>query len=403
MLPLVGGMLLNVVLGTSYAWSTFVPPLEKQFGWTRTETSITFTIIVLNIGFWFLVAGRLQDRMNPRPLALVGGILFALGFFLGSMTNSLPWLYLAFGMMIGAGNGIGYCITIPVVTKWFPDRRGAAVGAVIAAYGLGSGVWGPLAGMLIESMGWQTVFRLYGGMFLVLATVGAWFLTNPPAGWSPAGWNPASQAKVVARTSRDVPTGEMLRHPTFYCLWLAYLLGSAAGLMLISQLVPFGTKAGIPRVATIGLLAGAVGNMSGRFLSAWFSDTFGRVNTLRLMMLVSAIAMPLLYAFQGSVVAFSIGVIVVYYCYGTLLSVFAATSADFYGTKYMGLNYGLLFLAWGVSALLGPIIGGYVYDAFGSYRYAFFAASGLSILAILCLFGAKTPQHEVVPVEPQAY
>jgi OFA family oxalate/formate antiporter-like MFS transporter len=393
-LPLVGGMLLNLVLGTSYAWSTFVPPLEKQFGWTRTQTSITFTIIVLNIGFWFLVAGRLQDRMNPRPLALIGGVLFALGFFLGSLTNSLPWLYLAFGMMIGAGNGIGYCITIPVVTKWFPDRRGAAVGAVIAAYGLGSGVWGPLAGVLIESMGWQAVFRLYGAVFFVLATGGAWFLANPPAGWSPAGWDPSSEKKVVARTSRDVPTGEMLKHPTFYFLWLAYLLGSAAGLMLISQIVPFGTKAGIPQIATIGLLAGAFGNMSGRFLSAWFSDTFGRVNTLRLMMLVSAISMPLLYAFQANVVAFSIGVVVVYYCYGTLLSVFAATSADFYGTKYMGLNYGMLFSAWGMSALVGPIIGGRVYDAFGSYRVAFLVASGLSILAILCLFGAKMPEEK---------
>src|SRR5437870_12862943 len=94
LMPLLGGMLLNIVLGTSYAWSTFVPPLEKQFGWTRTQTSVTFTIIVLNIGFWFLVAGRLQDKMNPRPLALLGGLLFAMGFFLGSMTTSLPWLYL---------------------------------------------------------------------------------------------------------------------------------------------------------------------------------------------------------------------------------------------------------------------------------------------------------------------
>lgn len=393
---LIGGMILNLVLGTSYAWSAFVIPLEKQFTWTRTQTSITFTIIVLNIGFWFLVAGRLQDRMNPRPLALLGAVLYAIGFFLGSLTTSLPWLYLAFGMMIGTGNGFGFCITIPVITKWFPDKRGPALGAVIAAYGLGSGVWGPLAGRLIGTIGWQSTFRLYGVIFFFLATAGAWFLTNPPEGYRPAGWDPAKAAKTgAARSSRDIPTGEMLRHPTFYFLWIAYWLGSAAGLMLISQLVPFGTKAGIANIATIGLVAGALGNMSGRFFSGWVSEHIGRVNTLRLMMFVSAIAMPLLYAFSGNIVAFSLGVVVVYYCYGTLLSVFAATSADFYGTKFLGLNYGLLFTAWGVSALLGPVIGARLYDAFGNYQYAFYAGSALSLLAIMSLFMAKTPKHEM--------
>jgi OFA family oxalate/formate antiporter-like MFS transporter len=391
---LIGGMILNFVLGTSYAWSTFVPPLEQQFGWTRTQTSITFTVIVLNIGFWFLVAGRLQDRMNPRPLAIAGAVLFGVGFYLGSMTHSLTWLYLAFGLLIGAGNGIGYCITIPVITKWFPDKRGPALGAVIAAYGLGSGVWGPLAKNLIGSMGWEAVFRTYGVLFLVLGLIGAWFLINPPEGYRPAGWDPSKQKATAARSHVDVPTGEMLKHPTFYFLWVAYWLGSAAGLMLISQLVPFGNKSGIGNMATIGLVVGALGNMSGRFFSGWVSDTFGRVNTLKLMMFISAIAMPLLYYFSGNVVLLSIDVLVVYYCYGTLLSVFAATSADFYGTKFLGLNYGLLFTAWGVSALLGPIIGGRLYDAFGDYKYAFYAGSALSILAILSLLLAKTPQRQ---------
>ena len=391
---LIGGMLLNLVLGTSYAWSAFVIPLEKQFTWTRTQTSITFTIIILNIGFWFLVAGRLQDKMNPRPLALLGAVLYAIGFFLGSMTTSLTWLYLAFGMMIGMGNGFGFCITIPVITKWFPDKRGPALGAVIAAYGLGSGVWGPIAGKLIASIGWQSTFRLYGVMFFFLATAGAWFLTNPPEGYRPAGYDPTKQVGGAARSSRDIPTSEMLRHPTFYFLWIAYWLGSAAGLMLISQLVPFGTKAGIANIATIGLVAGAFGNMTGRFFSGWVSEHFGRVNTLRLMMFISAIAMPMLYSFSDNVLAFSIGVVIVYYCYGTLLSVFAATSADFYGTKFLGANYGLLFTAWGVSALLGPVIGGRLYDAFGNYQYAFYAGSVLSLLAICSLFMAKTPTRE---------
>lgn len=394
-LVVVGGVLLNLVLGTSYAWSAFVLPLEREFGWTRTETSVTFTMIVLNIAIWFVVAGRLQDRIGPRPVAIIGGVLYALGFFLGSLTTTLPWLYFAFGALIGAGNGFGYAITIAVASKWFPDKRGLALGIVIAGYGAGSGIFGPVAARLIEQIGWQATFRAYGLLFVVIAVVAAWLLRNPPEGYRPAGWDAAAQAKVaVFRSARDIPTSEMLRTSTFYFLWLAYWLGSAAGLMLISQLIPFGTQAGIASVALIGLTIGAAGSMSGRLFSGWMSDTFGRLNTLKLMIFISAIAMPLLYLLQTNLLAFSVLVFVVYYCYGTLLSVFAATSADFYGTRYMGTNYGLLFLAWGVSALLGPPIAGRLYDAFGNYQYAFFTASALSLLALGSLTLAKTPQHQ---------
>ena len=395
MSPLIGGIMMNIVLGTSYAWSVFVLPLEGEFGWSRTETSITFTIIIMSVATWFLVAGRLQDRFNPRPIAALGGILFSLGFFLGSVTNSLTWLYIGFGAMIGAGNGFGYAITIPVISKWFPDKRGLALGVVIGAYGLGSGVWGPIASRLIDSMGWQATFRLYGFLFIVITMIGSWLLRNPPEGYRPPGWDAAAQTKAsAARSTVDVPTSEMIRKPTFYFLWAAYMLGSAAGLMLISQLVPFGGQLGIASVALIGLAVGAAGNMSGRILSGWMSDTFGRVNTLRLMMFISAVSMPLLYTFGANVVAFSVGVFVVYYCFGTLLSVFAATSADFYGTKFLGMNYGLLFLAWGVSALVGPPIGARIFDAFGNYQFAFFTASALSLLAIGALSMAKAPTRE---------
>ena len=395
MAPLIGGILMNFCLGTSYAWSVFVLPLESEFGWTRTETSITFTIIIISVASWFIVAGRLQDRMNPRPIAALGGILFGMGFLLGSMTTSLPWLYIAFGAMIGAGNGFGYAITIPVISKWYPDKRGLALGVVIGGYGLAAGVWGPIAGNLIPNIGWQATFRLYGFLFLGITMIGAWLLKNPPEGYRPPGWDPAAQAKTSgARSPVDVTTSDMLRKPTFYFLWIAYMFGSAAGLMLISQLVPFGRQVGIVAVTTIGLVAGAAGNMTGRVLSGWMSDPFGRGNTLRLMMLISAVAMPLLYMFGGNVLAFSLGVFAVYYCFGTLLSVFAATSADFYGTKFLGMNYGLLFLAWGVSALVGPPIGARVFDAFGNYQYAFFTASAMSLIAIASMSMAKTPGQE---------
>ena len=122
--------------------------------------------------------------------------MFGLGFFLASMTTSLPWLYIGFGAMIGAGNGFGYAITIPVISKWFPDKRGLALGIVIGGYGIASGVWGPIAARLIEGIGWQATFRLYGFLFLAITMIGSWLLRNPPEGYHPPGWDAAAQAKT---------------------------------------------------------------------------------------------------------------------------------------------------------------------------------------------------------------
>ncbi len=393
-LVLAGGVLMNLALGVIYAWSVFVQPIEEEFGWTRADTSVVFTIAILSIGSWFVVAGLLQDRFGPRPIAAFGGVLYAAGFFLASQTESLLWLYVVFGALAGAGNGFGYAVPIPVCSKWFPDKRGLAVGLAVGGYGAGSGIFGPLAtNILIPDYGWRTTMQLYGLAFLVITLVAAWLLRNPPADYKPTGWAPAAQAKVaITRSSRDIPTGEMVKMPTFYFLWVAYCLGAAAGLMVISQLVPFGTAAGLSvAAASLGLTLGAVGNAGGRVLSGWMSDTFGRLNTMRLMILISAIAMPLFYTFREQVVWFYLFIVIVYYCYGTLLSVFASTSADFFGTKHLGVNYGLLFSAWGIAGLVGPVIAGSFFDRFGNYQFAFFAAAAMSVVALLSLMMAKNP------------
>ena len=396
---IIGGVLMNLALGVIYAWSVFVAPFERDFGWTRTEVSVVFTIAILSVGSWFVVAGFLQDRFGPRRVAAAGGILYALGFFLASQTDSLLWLYITFGALAGAGNGFGYAIPIPVCSKWFPDRRGLAVGLVVGGYGAGSGIYGPLAReVLIPAYGWQGTMQISGAIFLVMTLVAAWLLRNPPEGYKPPAAAPAPAAgsapPAAAPAGRDYATGEMVRTPTFYLLWIAYCLGSAAGLMVISQLVPVGTAAGLGAAAGLGLTIGAIGNTGGRVLSGWMSDTFGRLNTLRLMVLLSAVALPVFYMFAGQVVLFYLLLVVIYYCYGTLLSVFASTCADFYGTRNMGVNYGLLFSAWGVAGIVGPVIAGRVYDATGEYEQAFYIAAGLAVVALAALMLARQPGRE---------
>ena len=395
--PLLGGVLMNLALGVIYAWSVFVAPFGEDFGWNRTQVSVVFTIAILSVGSWFVVAGFLQDRYGPQRVAAFGGILYALGFYLASQTESLIWLYVTFGAIAGAGNGFGYAIPIPVCSKWFPDRRGLAVGLVVGGYGAGSGIYGPLAReVLIPAYGWQGTMQISAAVFLVMTLIAAWLLRNPPAGYKPPTAAPARAAGAVpaaaAPVARDYATGEMVRTPTFYLLWIAYCLGAAAGLMVISQLVPVGEAAGLGAAAGLGLTIGAIGNTGGRVLSGWMSDTFGRLNTLRLMVLLSAVALPLFFLLAGQVALFYLLLIVIYYCYGTLLSVFASTCADFYGTRNMGVNYGLLFSAWGVAGIIGPVIAGRVFDATGTYEVAFYVAAALSVVALAALMLSKPPQ-----------
>jgi OFA family oxalate/formate antiporter-like MFS transporter len=386
-------MLMNLALGSLYAWSVFVAPLEKEFGWKRADTSAVFTWAVVVFAIAFIVAGRLQDKLGPFFISLTGCILLTVGFLLSARTTSLGYLIFAFGILVGIGNGFGYATPIPVMAKWFPDKRGLAVGLAVAGYGGGSAIFGPMANLwLIPTYGWRTTFVVLGAIFFVMTLVGALLLKNPPVGYRPPGWAPAAAAKAAATTYEFRP-GETLRTPTFYFMWVAYALGTAAGLMVISQLIPFAKSVGIPGAAlpVIGLVIGAAGNASGRILSGWMSDAMGRLNVLRLMIGISAVSMPILYLTGSSVPMLYLMVFIVYWCYGTQLSVNASTTSDFWGTKNAGINYGLLFTSWGVAGFIGPRIGGKLFDKFGNYKAAFYTAAVLAGIALLAELMARRP------------
>src|SRR5712692_9463251 len=230
----VGGLLMNLALGSLYAWSVFVAPLEKEFGWKRADTSSVFGWAVVVFAISFILAGRLQDKLGPFKISIVGCILLTVGFLLSAKTTSLPYLIFTFGILVGIGNGFGYATPIPVMAKWFPDKRGLAVGLAVAGYGGGSAIFGPLANLwLIPKYGWRPTFVILGVIFFIMTLLGAFLLNIPPAGYRPPGWTPAPAAKAAATTYEFSP-GETLRTPTFYFMWIAYALGTSAGLMVIS-------------------------------------------------------------------------------------------------------------------------------------------------------------------------
>jgi OFA family oxalate/formate antiporter-like MFS transporter len=382
---------MNLALGSLYAWSVFVLPLEQEFGWKRSDTSWVYTIAIVCFALTFMVAGRIQDLKGPRICAFLGGLLVSAGFLLASFTTSLMTLYIFFGVVVGVGNGFGYSAPMPVGSKWFPDKRGLVVGLMVGGYGGGQAIFGTLAsGYLIPTLGWRTTFQILSVVFFVMTMAGTALLRNPPVGSRPPNWTPAAAAAAVRS---EFTTRAMLATPTFYYLWAAFCLGTTAGQMAISQLVPFARSAGLgATIATYSLVVTSLGNAGGRILSGWMSDTLGRLRTLKTMVLLSAVAMPALFLWRQQVFPFFVLVALVYWCYGTQLSLFASTTADFYGTRNLGLNYGVLFTAWGAAGTLGPSIAGRVYDRFGDYRYAFFAAGAFALVAFFCLSRAKVPE-----------
>jgi MFS transporter, OFA family, oxalate/formate antiporter len=394
---LIGGGLMNIALGTYYAWSVFVPTLEHEFGWSRSQTSLVPTIDMVMVASMFLVAGFLQRRMGPRPIAAIGGVLFSLGLLFASWTQSLPTLYLTWGVMVGAGIGFGYLVPITVGSKWFPHHRGLVNGLAIGLFAAGSGLFGPVEGMLVERIGWRATFQVLAGVFFVFTMAGSYLLKDPPLGYI----GPARKSTGAGGGHAhhiDVPTPQVLRNPVFMALWAAYALGTTAGTMVISQLVPFARLAGFSaKTAAFAITIGAIGSASGRFFSGWLSDHLGRLHTLRAIIVTSMIATPLLYIWREQLLAFYVLLFFVYYCYGTQLSVYVPLAGDLWGTKYLATNYGLLLAAWGFAGIMGPMLGARVFVSTGAYQDAFFVSAGLACAALIILSIVRLPQPAVAP------
>lgn len=388
---LVGGVLMTLALGTLYAWSIFVTPLENEFGWKRAQTSSVFTLAVVMFAASLLLAGKLQDKFGPFWISMTGGILVSLSFLLFAHTFSLYSLFFFYGILGGVGLGFGFGTVVPVMAKWFPDRTGLAIGLALLGFGGGSAIFGSFANLvLFPRFGWRTSCVILGGIFLVMTMTGAFLLKNPVVNQQ-ASESPSVFNKATAR--HQYTPGEVLRTPAFYLLWLGFGLGSTAGLMVISQLIPFARSQGVASatLATIGLVVGAFGNVSGRILSGWLSDIMGRLNTLRAVLAVSSVAMPALYWVGAHLAALYVLIFAVYFCYGAQASVIPTTVSDFWGTRHAGANYGSIFTAWGFSGILGPTIGGVLFDKHKDYAVAFYTAAVLSAVALICVLAARRP------------
>jgi len=390
----VGAMLIQLSLGSLYSWSVFVRPLLAAFpGSTSTQVSLPFTIALAVFSVTMVFAGLWQDRSGPKTVATAGGLVLGLGNILASQVARLELVYATYGVLGGIGIGLAYVCPIAACIKWFPDKRGFVSGLAVAGFGAGSFFYAQFANYLIglgsPESSWRQAFIILGTIYLISILAGAQLLRNPPSGWLPAGWSP-SQSSAKAMMSGHT-WKEMVKTRTFYKLWTMFAFAASSGLMVIGHLSPFGQESGLmaAEAATIvGVLA--LFNGAGRIIWGFVSDRIGRQRTMLAMFVLNATIMFLLREMGGTIFLLATAAAIVGFCFGGTLAIFPSATADSFGTKYLGVNYGLMFTAYGVAGIIGPMIGALVHDVSGTYVYAFLVAATLSVMSSILSLTLKT-------------
>ncbi len=411
------GMGINLALGILYTWSVISKSVPDDWGWNETHKVLPYMFCCLIFSIVMVPAGRMQDKIGPRSVAAIGGILVGVGFIVASMTTTLIGFIIGFGVLAGAGIGFGYASATPPAVKWFPAAKtGMIAGIVVSGFGLASVYAAPLANWLTVQYGLQRMMLILGLCFLFLITGLKTILTPLWFGLSQmlqapdpdllqlkymkeylAG-KPETKAPAAVHDKDNLTPKEMLCTTQFYMLWFMYACGAGAGLMIISKLAAIASlQAGI----SLGFLlvaALAIGNGGGRVLAGMLSDKIGRKATLFICFVSQAILIFLLSKanegnFLGTVTAMSVISALIGANYGANLALFPSITKDFYGLKNFGMNYGLVFTSWGVGGFVLAFIAGKMYDKFQTFNIAYYSASALLILAAAMVFFLKAPHH----------
>lgn len=391
------GLGLNLALGVLYAWSVFAKQMTEPvaaggLGLTKTEASLPYMLAIGVFALMMVPAGRMQDKFGPRKVAMAGAVLTGLGLLVSSLVQpGMLWpVLVGFGLMAGAGFGLGYAAATPAAIKWFPpEKKGLVTGLVVSGFGLAPVYIAPLARHLLEDYGVSGAFRILGAAFTVIALALGSRIVNPPVALVPA---PAAGG-ASAHTDSAPDWRTMLRTRAFYLLYIEYTFAALAGLMIIGHLARIIAvqTGGVVQTGFLFVASMAVFNALGRLMAGMLSDKLGRLRTLMFVCLSQAAVM---LAFPGldGMAGFFAGSAVVGFSYGACLALFPATVADYWGSKNFGLNYGLLFTAWGLGGVFGPLLAGRIADATGGYTLAYYIAAGLMLAAAALTTITKKPE-----------
>jgi len=383
----VAAVVMQLCLGAVYGWSVFVKPLIASEHWVLKQVSLTFILAIAFLGLGTIIGGLWMDRVGPRVVASVAGVLYGIGFLVSSWAvanHSLMGLYLGYGAIGGVGMGMGYICPVATLTKWFPDRRGLMTGVAVMGYGAGAVVMSLIAPRQIVSQGIPATFLTFGIAYLILVVLAAQFYANPPQGWRPEGWVPRT-AVAKAATTTDFTVGQAMSTGRFWLLWVMLFLNVSAGIMIISQASPLAQQqiTGETAIAAASIVMTiSIFNAIGRVFWAWMSDMIGRASVYFLLYAIQAVIFFLLPSVHDRLL-FTAAVAVIGLCYGGGFGTMPSFTADFFGSKYMGGIYGWILLAWAAGAIPSPYLIADVRQSTGHYDTAIHAIAIVMVVSLV--------------------
>ncbi|WP_455462971.1 L-lactate MFS transporter [Candidatus Hodarchaeum mangrovi] len=400
---LIPAVLIQLCLGSIYAWSKFQTALNSASGvyvWEKLLTQLPFTFGLAFFAIAMIFAGRWQDRVGPKKVATIGGILLGVGYLLAGFVDIIAqgdqllgfiWLAISYGVISGVGIGFAYVCPIATLVKWFPDYKGLITGVAVAGFGLGAFFLLYIEEFLILSIGNGKIgiaFWILGLIFILTVVPSAQYLKNPPKGWTPPGFT-SQPTKMTIKGKKDYEPLEMIKTPQFWLLWGMFILAASAGLMTIGNVTTFIgntlSDQGILEYSVLAVTAGsllAIFNSAGRIVWGAVSDRLGRIITMILMFGTLGVAM-FFFGIQTEYLFLLIGACIIGFCFGGNFALFPSATDDYFGTKNLGRNYGIIFTAYGIAGALGPFIAGILpyKDAFPLLGLLAFLAVALAVVA----------------------
>jgi OFA family oxalate/formate antiporter-like MFS transporter len=388
------GLGVNLILGVLYAWSIISADLIDRLNWTATMTQVPYMVACVFFAISMIPGGRIQDKFGPRLVLILSAILAGIGFVLSGVFLSVLGLTIFFGVVFGLAMGLGYAAPTPAAVKWFEkSKRGLISGIVVSGFGLAPIYMGPLTHFLIITLGIKATFMILGAGFFVVIMTLAQVIKNPPTGYQTGDPQLVVPAEGKQTSRDDLSWREVIRTRSFKLLWWLFFFGTFAGLLLIGQLSKIGLEhAGITTPFLL-ISVYALFNFLGRIMFGGISDRLGRMRTLFLLFLIQVLVYSVFF-FLNTPILLAGGVAIIGLTFGGMLTIFPAATADYFGLKNLGFNYGLLITAWGGGGLIGPLLGGLVRDYTDTYLLSFIISAVLSGLGALLTFFIRNPQKD---------
>ena len=379
----IGGILLHLMIGSVYAWSVFTGPIAKQTGWALSSVTVAFSIAIFFLGMSAAFMGRLVERFGPRLTGTVAALLYGSGILLTGLAvqlESLPLLYIGYGVVGGLGLGAGYVTPVSTIIAWFPDKRGLATGMAIMGFGFAAMLTGPIAQNLIAGIGLVPTMYVLGTAYLLIMLTAAQVIRKPRPGEVPA----ADIAKSVSLTGTAMTANQAVKTRSFRYLWLMFFINITCGIGLVAVASPMAQQQTGMSAATAAMMVGVVGlfNGFGRLAWATLSDLIGRPLTYTLIFTVDVAMLAGILVFSSPLL-FGIALCLIMSCYGAGFSVIPAYLGDVFGTKQLGAIHGYVLTAWAVAGVVGPTLLSLSYQYFHSYTYSLIFFVALELVAFI--------------------